>query len=171
MYKKAFTLVELLIVIVIIGILAIMALSVYNGMVNKVKYREPMDALCAIARAEFIYYYQYGAMTTDLNALDIVIPPSKIPGSGYYITGSSPYSYVFAHFLVGPNATWTLRRKIVAGISSIPQGVSGPMSIYLYGWYEDLPGQIGGGTYHYKYTPDGWNDIKQGQTLIIYETW
>jgi len=56
--KKAFTLVELLIVIIIIGILATIAIPQYNKMVVKSHSPEAFVILSGLAKAVFIYYQQ-----------------------------------------------------------------------------------------------------------------
>lgn len=58
--RKAFTLVELLIVIVIIGILATLALPEYQKMTQRAKWNQAMVVLNAIRTAEMYYYQQYG---------------------------------------------------------------------------------------------------------------
>jgi len=56
MDKKAFTLVELLIVVIIIGILATLAVPQYNKMVEKTKWTEALNTLGAIRRLCLTYY-------------------------------------------------------------------------------------------------------------------
>lgn len=58
--KKAFTLVELLIVIVIIGILATLAVPQYNKMIERARGAEAKSILGALARANLAYYYEHG---------------------------------------------------------------------------------------------------------------
>ena len=58
--KKAFTLVELLIVITILGILALMAVPNYLRGVENAKNREPQSILRLMAYAEKMYRLQYG---------------------------------------------------------------------------------------------------------------
>lgn len=58
--KKAFTLVELLIVIVIIGILATMAVPQYQKMVSRSKWAGPKLIMDQIRKGELVYYAQYG---------------------------------------------------------------------------------------------------------------
>ena len=59
MKKSAFTLVELLIVIVIIGILASVGVPHYRGSVIKSKFAELFNTVATIHKAEDIYFYDY----------------------------------------------------------------------------------------------------------------
>jgi len=63
MRKTAFTLVELLIVIVIIGILATMAVPQYQKMIWRARFTEVYNVVGSIARAEKIYYMEHGHYT------------------------------------------------------------------------------------------------------------
>ena len=58
--KKAFTLVELLIVIIIIGILATMAIPQYQKMVEKTQWAEATSNLGVVRKAVLVYYQQFG---------------------------------------------------------------------------------------------------------------
>ena len=77
--KRGFTLVELLIVIIIIGILVTMAMPQYQKMVNRARWAEAMQLAGAIKTAETLYYAEYNDFTaaaaniTALNTLDL--PP------------------------------------------------------------------------------------------------
>jgi len=61
MHKKAFTLIELLIVIIIIGILATIAIPQYQKMVRRAKISGAIPKLKQIIDAEQVYYMEYGA--------------------------------------------------------------------------------------------------------------
>ena len=54
--KKGFTLVELVIVIVIVGILSVISVPIYRGYVEKAKMTEGHVLLNAIAKAELAYH-------------------------------------------------------------------------------------------------------------------
>ena len=80
--KKGFTLVELVIVIVIVGILSVISVPIYRGYVEKAKMTEGNVLLSAIAKAEFAYHVQNGAFrtvyTTDRDSvLDIDASSNK----------------------------------------------------------------------------------------------
>ena len=56
---KGFTLVELIIVIIIVGILSIVAVPVYRGYTKKAMGTEAKSLLGAVATAEKVYYAEY----------------------------------------------------------------------------------------------------------------
>ena len=58
--KKGFTLVELVIVIVIVGILSIISVPIYRGYVEDAMMTEGKVLLNAIGKAEIAYYVKYG---------------------------------------------------------------------------------------------------------------
>lgn len=69
--KKGFTLIEMLIVVLIIGILAAIALPQYQLARDKAKYAEMMVAEEAISSALERYYLTYNYYPEDMSALDI----------------------------------------------------------------------------------------------------
>lgn len=64
-YKKTqgFTLLEIVVVIVIIGILFAAAIPQYQKVVWRSRFAEVYSTVSAIARAEEAYYYEHGAYT------------------------------------------------------------------------------------------------------------
>ena len=63
--KKGFTLVELVIVIVIVGILSVISVPIYRGYVEKAKMTEGNVLLNAIAKAELAYYVKNDCFVED----------------------------------------------------------------------------------------------------------
>ena len=78
MNKKAFTLTELLVVVLIIGILAAIALPQYQRAVAKARISTMLSLLASIAQAEEVYYLANGEYT-KLADLDIDIPAECSP--------------------------------------------------------------------------------------------
>jgi len=59
MKKAAFTLLELMIVVIIVGVLASLAMPRFQGAIIKAKMAELYNTVDVIERAEEIYYYRY----------------------------------------------------------------------------------------------------------------
>ena len=73
-FNKGFTLLELLVVVVIIGILAAIALPQYKKIIFKSHMASINQTLAAVKNAEERYYLMYSAYASDISALDIDIP-------------------------------------------------------------------------------------------------
>ena len=69
-----FTLIELLVVVLIIGILAAIAVPQYQKAVLKARASEALLQGKALLAAEKAYVLSNGAMTEDLDALDVTFP-------------------------------------------------------------------------------------------------
>jgi general secretion pathway protein G len=63
-YLKAFTLVEVMIVVVILGLLFSMVLPAFKSNVDKTKYNTSVMNLTSVAKAMEQYYLQYGKYPT-----------------------------------------------------------------------------------------------------------
>ncbi len=74
--NKGFTLLELLVVVLIIGILASIALPQYTKAVEKARSTEAIQMLGDLATAEQIYHMGNGFYTNALDELDLEIPGS-----------------------------------------------------------------------------------------------
>jgi len=75
--KKGFTLIELLVVVLIIGILSAIALPQYRLAVLKARYTQSIVLGDAIWKAQQIYYMANNKYATDLDELDISLPPGN----------------------------------------------------------------------------------------------
>ncbi len=79
---SGFTLVELLVVVLIIGILVAVALPQYEKSVEKSRAAEAVVFFRTIAEAEKRYYMATGEYTDDISALDISFPGSTVTYMG-----------------------------------------------------------------------------------------
>lgn len=71
MNKKGFTLIEVLMVVLIVGILASLAMPRYTKVVEKAKMSEAKTVLSAIRTAEGIYFMEFDKYTATLADLDL----------------------------------------------------------------------------------------------------
>ena len=100
MRQKAFTLLELLIVIIILGILASIALPRYMRTAERGKDSEAYVHLSLIRIAELDYYADFNTYTNDLDNLNIdnpnLLPPPPVGTRLFtYSIQPAPLSAVF----------------------------------------------------------------------------
>jgi len=74
MNRTGFTLIELLVVVLIIGILAAIAMPIYQTSVDKTHFTGLMPLSKSIKEAEEAFFLTSGEYTGDLSALDIAVP-------------------------------------------------------------------------------------------------
>ncbi len=72
--KKGFTLLELLVVVLIIGILASIALPQYNKAVMKANLHKGMPMVESLYQAEQLYFLEHGEFATDIDDLALEVP-------------------------------------------------------------------------------------------------
>jgi prepilin-type N-terminal cleavage/methylation domain-containing protein len=78
---KGFTLIELVVVVLIIGILAAVAIAQYNRAVEKGRMAEAFNEFTALKGAQTRYLLKYNTYTNSTSDLDITAPTTKYFGA------------------------------------------------------------------------------------------
>jgi len=108
--KKGFTLLELMIVVIIVGILASLAMPRFIAAANKAREAEGQNMLGAIRSSQLRYNLEHSEYTSVIGNLDVEIPtPTKyytytavdgtgdVVGKATKLTGSTLKSYQITH--------------------------------------------------------------------------
>ena len=110
--KKGFTLIEILVVVLIIGVLAAIAMPAYMRSMERSKAASPMANLSAIAKAQKVYSVGTDHYTNNIGNLDISL---KDTSNGENATGSTFETENFVYNIYGDDkAVATATRKDVS---------------------------------------------------------
>ena len=89
-YMGGITLIELMIVVVIVGILAVVSYPSYRDFVAKAKRNEAKAALLKAATNQERFYLQNNQFSTDLTQLGFSASPFTTDSGSYQITVAAP---------------------------------------------------------------------------------
>jgi type IV pilus assembly protein PilE len=125
---KGFTLVELVIVIVIVGILSIVAVPIYRGYTRKAMASEGKSLLGSIQTSEKIYYAEFGgfyqASATSFNTvLDIDARSNKYFSSYTVTTAAGAFGATTTGFGGASGITLTLNANATGQPTTSEAGI------------------------------------------------
>ena len=104
--SKGFTLIEVMIVVVIVGILASIAYPSYTRYVAEGARAEALSELMRIANLQEQYYLDFRAYTTDMTKLGLAVDPYKTERNHYSIDAAvSGASFTLTATALGSQAS------------------------------------------------------------------
>ncbi len=95
-HLAAFMLIELLVVVLIIGILAAVAVPQYQKATIKARMAEGVQILKTLVQAQEVYYLSNGHYTTNIGDLDVSIPQNQIASSWCGWDETRPNTYMYS---------------------------------------------------------------------------
>ena len=131
---KGFTLVELLIVIVIIGILAAISFVAYNGIAGKANDSAVQQDLMNIAKKLEMYYAEQGEYpSTTAQLTTLALSASKSSYGSHYIYNNKEFNLLYCRPSSGEINMYALVASSESG-NMFQYTASGGMKEYTAGW-------------------------------------
>ena len=131
---KGFTLVELLIVIVIIGILAAISFVAYNGIAGKANDSAVQQDLMNIAKKLEMYYAEQGEYpSTTVQLTTLALSASKSSYGSHYIYNNKEFNLLYCRPSSGEINMYALVASSESG-NMFQYTASGGMKEYTAGW-------------------------------------
>jgi len=136
-YKKGFTLLELLIVVIILGILASIALPQYTSTIEKARSGEAIINVGSIRTALDRYWYQNGVLPANNNFLSLDIDNPNLVTNKLYTyeftddgTTGAVRKYTVTATRVGFPNTWVKWKQLdnITGKITRSVNLGGPIS-------------------------------------------
>lgn len=124
--RSGFTLLELLVVVIIIGILATVAVPQFIGFVDRSRESEAVNVITTLLTAELLYNQEQGSFTTDNTKLAVSIPSLR--------TWSTPVLDTSAAPPAGSNIEGTY---IQVSLNSAGHGHAKTTDHQVQGWIDD----------------------------------
>ena len=130
--KKGFTLVELVIVIVIVGILSVISVPIYRGYVDKAKFTEGNILVNAIAKAELAFHVKNDYFCNDYG------------GKGEYLDVDSRGNKYFKDWYTQANNNWGTMASVngVSKLKAIPDDDGYDVYVDIHAGYFTEKGEL-----------------------------
>jgi len=132
--KKGFTLLELVVVIIILGILASLGLTQYGRMIERSRGAEARAALGDVRKYAIAYRIEYGSVLTNNGAgQNPTTNPELvgIGGAGDQMPNLCRGSHYFSYGVGGTDAAFVMTATRCQGGGKNPQGTAGVLQTLI----------------------------------------